>query len=163
MLMIYNSISPLAPLQWMSSRNLSVAWNWVWEWSRATKSQMNLDKTGTLLLVISLNRLGRITSKLDSVLPFRDQVHNLGVLMDLSPSWGSQIAVMSRAAFNQMRCIAQFHPFLNKVSLRTLVHARVISHINYYKTLCGASLEIFPWRLRGVQNIVARLVAGGQV
>ena len=76
----------------------------------------------------------------DTHLQFRDQVRKLGVLLDLSLSWESQIAAMSRSAFNQLRLITQCCPYLDKDSFRTLVHSPVISHID----CCNALMSGFP-------------------
>ena len=59
----------------------------VLEWTRATKLKLNLDKTENLRGVVT---------RLDgTALPFRDQVCNLGVLLDLALSWESQIVAVS--------------------------------------------------------------------
>ena len=45
--------------------------------------------------------LGDTLPRLDGVdLPLRDQVQNLGVILDLSVSWDSQVAAMSGSVFN---------------------------------------------------------------
>ena len=55
------------------------------KWTSANRLKLNLDKTEILFLESTSEKLGRIIPKLDGVaLPFRDQVHNMGVLLDLA-------------------------------------------------------------------------------
>ena len=95
----------------------------VLEWTKANRVKQNLDKTEILLLQGGTSdRLGRMVSRLDgTLLQFRDQVHNLGVFVDPSLSWESQIAAMSRSPFNQLRLITQLRSYLDEDSLRTLM------------------------------------------
>ena len=97
-------------------------------------------------------KVGRIISRLGSiVLLFRGQVHNLSLLLDPTLSYDSQVADMSRSTFNQLRLIAQIHPYLDEGSLRMLMQTLVISWI-------GAFLKADPETV-WVQNAAARLVA----
>ena len=65
------------------------------------------------------------------------------MLLDPALSWDPQIAAVSRAAFNQLRLISQFCPYLDKGALRMLVYTLVISRINY----CNAVYVGLPLRL----------------
>ena len=71
----------------------------------------------------------------DTLLQFRDQVRNFGILLDPALSQESHIAIVSRSTFNQIRLIAQLHPYLDEDSLRTLVQALVISQTDYCSAL----------------------------
>lgn len=62
---------------------------------------------------------------------------NMGVLLDLKLSWESNIVALTGSSFNQLRLIAQLHPFLDGDALRTLVYALVIDYSNTF--LCGVT------------------------
>ena len=89
-----------------------------------------------ILLRSPSDRLGDILHRLDGVdVPLRDQVWNLGVLLDLALSWDSQMAAMSRSGFNQLKIIAQLHPYLDEGAACKLVHALMNSRIDYCNTV----------------------------
>ena len=61
-----------------------------------------------------------VVSRLDGApLQCRGQAQNLGILLDPYLSWESQIAAVSRSAFNQLRLIVHLRPYLDEDSLRT--------------------------------------------
>lgn len=58
-----------------------------------------------------------------------DSIWNLGILLD------SQVTSVSGSALNQLRLIDELCPYLDEGALRMLIHALVISRIDYFYAL----------------------------
>ena len=86
----------------------------------------------------------------------QNEVRSLGVLLDPMLTMESQVASAVRPAHFHLRRIAQLRPYLDTEALTTLVHALVISRVDYCNSLyVGLPLRLMR-RLQMVQNVVAR-------
>ena len=93
-------------------------------------------------------------------LPLKEQVRSLGVLLEPSLSLEAQVASVAWNAFYQLRLVVQLHPYLDRDSLASVVHALVTSKLDYCKALyIGLPLKTVR-ELQLVQNAAARLITG---
>ena len=82
------------------------------------------------------DRLVGVQPVLDGVpLPLKEQVRNLGVLLEPSLSLEAQMASVARSAFYQLQLVAQLHPYLDRDNLASVVHALVTSKLDYCNAL----------------------------
>ena len=86
-------------------------------------------------------------------------VKNLGVLMDNLMSMENQVNKITKSAYFQIRNISKIRKNLDTETTKTLVHALVISKIDY----CNSLLVNLPKKLlkkvQRVQNSAARLIS----
>ena len=88
----------------------------------------------------------------------RDEVCNLGVLLDPALSMENQVTSVVQSAYFHLRWIVQLCPYLNTQSLNTQVHALVVSRIDHCNTLYVGLFLRLTQMFQQVQNVVARLV-----
>ena len=96
---------------------------------------------------------------LDGVaLPLKEQVHSLGVLLDPSLSLEAQVTSVAQNNHYQLWLVHQLHPFLDRDSLPTVIHALVTSRLDY----CNAPFVGLPMcvvrKLQLVENAAARVL-----
>lgn len=90
----------------------------------------------------------------------KDNVRNLGVIIDSSLSFDKQINSVVRSSFYHLKIIAKLKPFLSFNDLETVVHAFISSRLDYCNSLyVGISHQQLS-RLQLVQNAAARLLTG---
>ncbi|KAF7251615.1 Ena/VASP-like protein [Varanus komodoensis] len=119
------------------------------------------DKTEVLLVGGSGLGMGDFGLVLNGVvLPLRDRVRSLGVLLDPEQSLEAQVTAVARSAFLQLWLIHQLRPFLENDCLATVTHTLVTSQLDF----CNALYVQLPLKmvriLHLVQNRAARLLTG---
>uniref|UniRef100_A0A670J261 Reverse transcriptase domain-containing protein n=1 Tax=Podarcis muralis TaxID=64176 RepID=A0A670J261_PODMU len=130
-------------------------------WMAANRLRLNPDKTEVLFLgdrgwagVGDSLVLNGVT------VPLKDQVRSLGVILDSQLSMKAQVNSVSRAAAYQLYLVCRLRPYLPADCLARVVHALVISRLDY----CNALYEGLPLKvtrkLQLMQNAAARLVTG---
>ena len=70
-------------------------------------------------------------------MPLKDQVCSLGVILDSQLSMESQINSVSRAAVYQLHLVCRLRPYLPADCLAGVVHALVISCLDYCNAFEG--------------------------
>ena len=88
---------------------------------------------------------------------------NLGVRLDSHLTLESQITSSCRKAYFHLRRIARIQRFLSRSALCQLVHALVLSHLDYGNCLLVGLLATSLVRLQRVQNSAARLISGARL
>ena len=87
-------------------------------------------------------------------------VRSLGVHLDPTLTMETQVASVVCTAFFHLWRIARLQPYLDMGALTTLVHALVISRLDYCNALyVGLPLKLMR-KLQVVQNAAARLLTG---
>ena len=71
-----------------------------------------------------------------------------------------QVASVVRVAHFHLWRITQLRPYLDAGAHTTLIHALVISRIDYCSALYVGLPLMLMWRLQLVQNLVGRLITG---
>lgn len=75
-------------------------------------------------------RLGGLPVLDGVTLPLKEQVHSLGVLLDLSVPLEAQMASVAWIAFYQLRLLAQMCPYMDRESLASVFYALVMSRLD---------------------------------
>uniref|UniRef100_A0A670II88 Reverse transcriptase domain-containing protein n=1 Tax=Podarcis muralis TaxID=64176 RepID=A0A670II88_PODMU len=130
-------------------------------WMAANRLRLNPDKTEVLFLG-DRERVGVGDSLvLNGVtVPLKDQVRSLGVILDSQLSMEAQVNSVSRAAVYQLHLVRRLRPYLPANCLARVVHALVISRLDYCNALyVGLPLKVTR-KLQLIQNAAARLVTG---
>ncbi|XP_060124758.1 uncharacterized protein LOC132591228 [Zootoca vivipara] len=130
-------------------------------WMAANRLRLNPDKT-EVLFVGDRRRAGVEDSLvLNGVtVPLKDQVRSLGVILDSQLSMEAQVNSVSRAAVYQLHLVRRLSPYLPTDCLSRVVHALVISRLDYCNALyVGLPLKVTR-KLQLIQNAAARLVTG---
>ena len=90
----------------------------------------------------------------------KSEGHSLGVHLDPALTMETQVSSVIRSAHFHFQQIVQLRPFLEVGELTTLVHALVVSRLNYCNVLyVGLSLRLTR-KLQMVQNGVSSLLTG---
>jgi hypothetical protein len=87
-------------------------------------------------------------------------VRSLGVSIDSHLSMDGQIRFISKNGFFHLRRISQLKNFLSKAALAQLIHAFVISRLDYCNSLLAGLSRVSLDRLQRVQKAAARLLHG---
>lgn len=108
-------------------------------WMRLNKPRVNLDKTEVVLVGPDLTMGSDCDMMLEGVvLPPKDQVRSLGVLLDLVLLLDKQVVALASwgcVAFPLLRLVHQLCPFLEKRDLAMVTLALVTARLNYYHVL----------------------------
>uniref|UniRef100_A0A670I7A7 Reverse transcriptase domain-containing protein n=1 Tax=Podarcis muralis TaxID=64176 RepID=A0A670I7A7_PODMU len=131
-------------------------------WMAANRLRLNPDKTEVLFLGDRTRAGVEDSLVLNGVtVPLKDQVRSLGVILDSQLSMEAQVKSVSRAAVYQLHLARRLRPYLPADCLTRVVHALVISRLDYCNALyVGLPLKVTR-KLQLIQNAAARLVTGG--
>ena len=83
---------------------------------------------------------------------------NLGVIMDQYLDMSSHVASVCKVCYHRLRSIWKICQFLNKEATKTLVHAMVISKLDYCNSLLYGINQYLMAKLQRVYNAAARLI-----
>uniref|UniRef100_A0A670ISF5 Reverse transcriptase domain-containing protein n=1 Tax=Podarcis muralis TaxID=64176 RepID=A0A670ISF5_PODMU len=130
-------------------------------WMAANRLRLNPDKTEVLFWgdrgwagVGDSLVLNGVT------VPLKDQVHSLGVILDSQLSMEAQVNSVSRVAVYQLHLVRRLRPYLPADCLARVVHALVISRLDYCNALyVGLPLKVTQ-KLQLIQNAAAGLGTG---
>ena len=89
-------------------------------------------------------------------------VRNLGVLFDTSLTMNEHIASVSRSCYAHLRGISKIRSNLSSDSAKLLVHASVISRLDYANSLLHGISETNISKMQKIQNYAAKLISGGK-
>ncbi|XP_060135246.1 uncharacterized protein LOC132592706 [Zootoca vivipara] len=130
-------------------------------WMAANRLRLNPDKTEVLF--VGDRRWAGVEDSLvlnGVTVPLKDQVCSLGVILDSQLSMEAQVNSVSRAAVFQLHLVRRLRPYLPADCLTRVVHALVISRLDYCNALyVGLPLKVTR-KLQLIQNAPARLVTG---
>ena len=87
-------------------------------------------------------------------------VRNLGVHMDSKLKMNHHVQHVFRICYGKLREIASFRKYLTQDVTKTLVHAVIISHLDYANSLLFGISKHLVDKLQRVQNAAARLILG---
>ena len=130
-------------------------------WMSVNRLKLNMDKmerlqTGTRS---NLDRLPKSALHLilgNDTIDAADAVWVLGVLDTPDLHLDEHVTAVSGKCFFQLRRIQRFTR--NDVSVATLVHAFVMSHIDYCNSLLAGVLKVVTDKLQRVMNAAAHIV-----
>jgi hypothetical protein len=157
--------SPSAADQRLAFATLSSAITEQRKWLSLNRLKLNEDKTDALLV----SSKDAVRKKNISSMPLMvgdvpispsPVVLNLGVRLDSHLTMESQITSSCRKAYFHLRRIARIRRFLSRSALCQLVHALVLSQLDYGNCLLVGLPATSLVRLQRVQNSAARLISG---
>ncbi|CAI7934913.1 Hypothetical predicted protein [Podarcis lilfordi] len=130
-------------------------------WMAANRLRLNPDKTEVLFWGDREQAGVEDSLVLNGVtVPLKDQVRSLGVILDSQLSMEAQVNSVSRAAVYQLHLVCRLRPYLPVDCLARVVHALVISHLDYCHALyVGLPVKVTR-KLQLIQNAAARLGTG---
>lgn len=99
------------------------------------KLKLNPDKIEVLLVRSNLILGSGTTAMLDGShsLPLKGCIHSLESLLDLALLLDVQVmVVVARSVYYKFRLVCQLCPFLSQKELAMVIHALVISKLNYF-------------------------------
>ena len=132
-------------------------------WMSANRLKLNSDKTefmilGTRQQVAKMQYDG--LSIAGEVIKAKQCVRNLGVYMDSELKMNLHVQNVVRVCYGKLRKIASFRKYLTEDVTKTLVHAVIISNIDYANSLLFGISQHLVDKLQRVQNAAARLILG---
>ena len=131
-------------------------------WMTCNKLQLNNDKT-ELIFILSKRLMSTISVPSSvqlgtSLIQTSTTVRNLGVVLDHTLSFQTQISSICRACYLELRRISSVRHLLSEEATKTLVSAFILSRLDYCNSLlAGCPLNLLA-KLQKVQNNAARLV-----
>ncbi len=88
----------------------------------------------------------------------KNQVRNLGVILETDLSFSSHVKAVTKSAYYHLKNIARIRCFASSQDLEKLVHAFITSRVDY----CNGLLTGFPKKtirqLQLIQNAAARIL-----
>ena len=140
---------------------LSVCIDEVFSWMMSNRLQLNPSKTEVLWCSSARRQhqipTGPVRVGDTSVQPVRT-VRNLEVYIDADVTMSAHVTAVVKACFAALRQICSVRRSLTRTTLLTLVHALVVTKVDYCSSvLSGISGQLLQ-RLQSVFNAAARLV-----
>ncbi len=130
------------------------------DWMTNSFLILNSDKTEILLIgpKNSTHNLLDYILRLDGCTVTSSTVKNLGVVLDSNLSFENCISHVTKTAFLHLRNIAKLRKIKPVSDAEKLLHAFMISKLDYCNTLLGGCLASSLNKLQIVQNAVARVL-----
>ena len=94
------------------------------------------------------------------VIQARACVRNLGIYMDAEMKMNEHVQHVVRVCYGKLREIRSFRKYITQDVAETLVHAVIISHLDYGNSLLYGISQHLLDKLQRVQNAAARLILG---
>ena len=127
-------------------------------WMSSNRLRLNADKTQFIWLDTGHFLGRRDMQAIDAILSSTDVVNNLGVYLDSELTLERQVGKLCQVCYFHLRRLRTVRRSLSKESLRTLVHAFIISRVYRCNGLLYGSYSYLLDRLQSVLNSAARLV-----
>jgi hypothetical protein len=147
--------------QLYAAKNMEHSIATVAKWMFHIKLQLNRDKTEFVVIASSLNHRRIRINHLDlegDVIKASKTVRNLGVMMDHTLSMMDHINHVRKTGFYYLRWIRKVRYCLTESAAKTIVHALVISQIDYCNSLLVNLPDCAIDKLQKLMNAAARLI-----
>ena len=142
-------------------KHLEHTLNHILEWMRQNKLKVNESKTEFVVMGTKRNREKANIKQLrvgDSIVDSSPAARNLGVTIDESLSFERHITEVVRSCRYFIHELWQIRPYLTLESAKTIVHATIISRLDYCNSLYMNMPLSQTNRLQKVMNEAARLI-----
>lgn len=130
-------------------------------WMTTNKLKLNTDKTELLILHSKFRltpRLPSIKIGTDTIEP-TNKARNIGVIFDNTVTMSFHINNIVKVAFYHLRNIAEICKYINVTTAEVLVHAFIISKLDFCNSLLYGLPKYEINKLQSVQNAAARVIA----
>ena len=130
-------------------------------WLTNNRLLLNEDKMEAILFCSSCP----VTSTINiggSVAQLKPTVRDIGVVLDTRLDMASQVSNVCRSAYYHLFRIAKIRASLTIVACKTLVHALVISRLDYGNALLYGITDRLLHRLEMIQHSAARIITIGK-
>ena len=129
----------------------------------------DLNEQKTEVVVIAAPNRSRVHSNVTvavsidvcgvSVMP-KPSIRDIGVVIDDTMSMAVHVSRVCQVTYCQIRSIAKIRKCLTTAACKTIVHALVMSRVDYGNALLFGLPEMLLHKLQMIQNSAARLVTG---
>ena len=118
--------------------------------------KVNEDKTEVLVITKpSLTQIAPSSFKIiGETISSSASVRDLGVMLDNNLSMADQLKHICQKSFFHLHMIRKIRNFITEDATRQLVHANVMSYIDYCNDLLAGSPSYLTERLQHVQNLL---------
>lgn len=132
-------------------------------WMSTYRLKLNSDKTEFMILG-TRQQVAKMQfdciSVAGEVIKAKPCIRNLGIHMDSELKMSQHVQHVVRICYGKLREISSFRNYLTQEVTKTLVHAVIISHIDYANSLLFGISQNLVDKLQRVQNAAARLILG---
>lgn len=106
------------------------------EWMRIIRLKLNPARTETLWVSgFQVQELGSLPVPERVVLPLKEQVISLGLLLKPSLPIETQVASVLKSTYHLLQLMCQLHPFQDRDNLATVTHTFATSCLEYCNAL----------------------------
>uniref|UniRef100_A0A8C2KTL5 Reverse transcriptase domain-containing protein n=1 Tax=Cyprinus carpio TaxID=7962 RepID=A0A8C2KTL5_CYPCA len=118
--------------------------------------QLNKEKTEGIAFG---NKVLKVNAYLDfRALTTKNQVRNLGVILETDLSFSSHVKAVTKPAYHHIKNIARIKCFVSSQDLEKLVHAFITSRVDYCSGLLTGLPKKTIRQLQLIQNAAARIL-----
>ena len=158
---IYLAFKPKESLAHISER-IKICIQDVGEWMASNMLMLNREKTDVILFAPKHKSLldnnfslafGNVTINAKKV------VRSLGVVLDTTLSMEHHVNAVSRSCFMHLKNISKIRKYLTVEATKSLVHAVVMSRLDYCNSLLLDISDTHINKLQRVQNYAARVIS----
>ena len=129
------------------------------QWLFENKLKMNDEKTELIVFCAKQNMPMDLKIKIgDSVIEPTSIVKNLGIKMDYQLNMESHVNYVLKSAYMNLRNIGRIRKFLTGSATKSLVHAYILSKIDYGNSLLVGIPNKLIAKLKRLQNMAARVI-----
>ena len=154
-----SSLSP--PDQSSAVHHLERSFYTVSQWMHRNKLKLNPTKTEFIVISSKRNQSRIIANSLEldsSTIARSDTVRNLGITMDSTLEMHAQVSNLRKTCYYYIAWIREIRPFMSEHDAKALVHALVISRLDYCNSLYHGLPQSLLHDLQMVMNDAARVV-----
>lgn len=159
---LWTSVSPSsAPMVQNALKQLESAIDRVSSWMEINRLKINRQKTEFLVLGTSRNREKAAVRDINvgnSTINRSSCAKNLGIMIDESLSLDQQVHEVVKTCRFLLRELWHIRKYLTVETAKTIVHATVISRLDFCNGLYVNMPEIYIKKLQNIMNEAARLV-----
>lgn len=128
-------------------------------WMAANKLKLNEEKTEIITFSSKYQPCDKVALQIgDSQVQSVPVVKDLGVLLDEHLTMEHQVKNICKAAYFQLRRIANIRRYLTTAAAQSLVNALVTSRLDYCNSLLVGLPGVLLKKLQRVQNTAARVI-----
>ena len=139
---------------------LSACLNDIKSWMSLNFLHLNASKTEAIVFAPSLGDGKNSFNTADLYCDIKPTVRSLGVVLDSSLKLEKHINTVVKSSFFHLKLLSRVKHFLSPIELEKVIHAFVLSRLDYCNSLYIELPQFSITRLQMVQNAAARFLTG---